>query len=688
MSETIAPKVFISYSWDSKPHKEWVFDFATRLRSDGVDAMIDEWGVGPGDDLQKFMDDVVKYEFILLICTPNYKKKVDSRSGGTGYEGRNIISDFFTNPDNFSKSIPVLRFGASEDAIPTAFLPKVRIDLRNEPYNEEEYQKLLRKLHSENKPPPPLNPRQEPLFSGTQPYSPAIDNIDDNEIELEFANQTLVRNSLKPSLHNEAQIQNKTIYALIVAPHQQGKTRVMKKLQEDYHGAGWHTEYLDIQETRDSDPVAQLLKEKQVSTPLSSTIGERGAAFFLQCRKNMDQKKSLAVFVDTRKISLSKWQELADFLQGAWRRAKDAFGGENLSSKYRVFVASRDAELTRTRTRSDEFITHIKHLPSLSYQDVSQAIRKELEKKAVHIQALEDAYSYDIFYLSGGYPGIIANIVGDFSITTNSTNLEDFLLQYRERSWKAIVRSYAEKAFQETVVNTINDVESVKVFAQRICVFRYFDKTSAGAVLDNVNHNKALDDYLSSLSYDESQDGLYDGLYTDGILRDLIALDMLVNDSEFFSTQCIEAKRLCLKQIETQRSALFISEYLFQSFQFLLAKKGGNINLWDGASREEIKNDFKKDFVDFLEMLKMLYPGNDRNDVCRQMRIQIQKALELHHIELVDGKLVMRDEKLRSFRFIVNFVYKQDNVDFESGWNIFESEISKLIEAHLLVTGG
>jgi hypothetical protein len=46
------PKVFISYSHDSQEHKKWVLDLATRLRNNGVDAIIDQWELRAGDDLQ------------------------------------------------------------------------------------------------------------------------------------------------------------------------------------------------------------------------------------------------------------------------------------------------------------------------------------------------------------------------------------------------------------------------------------------------------------------------------------------------------------------------------------------------------------------------------------------------------------------------------------------------------------
>jgi hypothetical protein len=50
------PKVFISYSHDSQEHKKWVLDLATRLRNNGVDAIIDQWELRAGDDLPHFME--------------------------------------------------------------------------------------------------------------------------------------------------------------------------------------------------------------------------------------------------------------------------------------------------------------------------------------------------------------------------------------------------------------------------------------------------------------------------------------------------------------------------------------------------------------------------------------------------------------------------------------------------------
>ncbi len=78
-----APKVFVSYSWDDDGHRDWVRGFASRLRSDGVDAELDRWKLSPGDQLPEFMERAVREnDAVLIVCTPRYKARADGRVGG------------------------------------------------------------------------------------------------------------------------------------------------------------------------------------------------------------------------------------------------------------------------------------------------------------------------------------------------------------------------------------------------------------------------------------------------------------------------------------------------------------------------------------------------------------------------------------------------------------------------------
>ena len=74
------PKAFLSYSHDSLDHKKWVLDLATRLRSNGVESIIDQWSLGPGDDLPHFMEqNLATADRVLMICTENYVQKANTR---------------------------------------------------------------------------------------------------------------------------------------------------------------------------------------------------------------------------------------------------------------------------------------------------------------------------------------------------------------------------------------------------------------------------------------------------------------------------------------------------------------------------------------------------------------------------------------------------------------------------------
>ena len=58
MEHTI-PVVFISYSWSSDEHNNWVINLAERLTSDGVEVKIDQWDLREGHDLYSFMESMV-----------------------------------------------------------------------------------------------------------------------------------------------------------------------------------------------------------------------------------------------------------------------------------------------------------------------------------------------------------------------------------------------------------------------------------------------------------------------------------------------------------------------------------------------------------------------------------------------------------------------------------------------------
>ena len=132
-------KVFMSYTWEDKEHIDWVEALAARLRRDGIETILDQWEVGLGDELPKFMEEGIRdHDRILVICTPEYKRKADGRIGGAGYETRQITAEVLNNPEH-GKFIPVLRKGAWKDSAPTYLLGINYVDLSYE--DTEQYER-------------------------------------------------------------------------------------------------------------------------------------------------------------------------------------------------------------------------------------------------------------------------------------------------------------------------------------------------------------------------------------------------------------------------------------------------------------------------------------------------------------------------------------------------------------------
>ena len=70
------PICFMSYSWDSDGHKNWVRHLAEKLRNNGVDVFLDQWHLQLGSNLTHFMEESIRdSDYILLICTPKFAKK-------------------------------------------------------------------------------------------------------------------------------------------------------------------------------------------------------------------------------------------------------------------------------------------------------------------------------------------------------------------------------------------------------------------------------------------------------------------------------------------------------------------------------------------------------------------------------------------------------------------------------------
>lgn len=142
------PKCFISYSWDSDSHKDWVLSLARDLVSNGIDTRLDQWDLRLGDQIPRYMETSVREsDFVLLICTPTFASKANSGEGGVGYESSIVTGQIFVDVASDRKFIPVLRDGDGKTALPSYLKTKAYIDFRDDSHYPENLESLLRNLY-------------------------------------------------------------------------------------------------------------------------------------------------------------------------------------------------------------------------------------------------------------------------------------------------------------------------------------------------------------------------------------------------------------------------------------------------------------------------------------------------------------------------------------------------------------
>ncbi|HEX9736115.1 MAG TPA: toll/interleukin-1 receptor domain-containing protein [Thermoanaerobaculia bacterium] len=124
MPEDARPKrlrVFLSYSHDSAEHAERVLALADRLRSDGLDAWIDQYEPEPEDGWPRWMvDQIEKADRVLAVCTETYRRRLDGKEteGGLGvdWEGAILTDAIYRRRRTFV--VPVVFEEADAEHIP------------------------------------------------------------------------------------------------------------------------------------------------------------------------------------------------------------------------------------------------------------------------------------------------------------------------------------------------------------------------------------------------------------------------------------------------------------------------------------------------------------------------------------------------------------------------------------------
>ena len=242
------PKVFISYSHDSPEHKRWVSELAARLRHNGIDAILDQWDLGLGDDITRFMErGIVDADRVLVICTDEYVSKANAEEGGVGYE-RMIVNAELVQNLGTDKFIPIIRQASGKKKTPTFLGTRVYADFRNDNNFDAECENLMRALHE--------IPIVEKPPLGESPFSPIESDIQLIEI---------------PEEVKSASVAYRTASKLVRAGDTLGWRELVKQIRPKVFKdlVQWRQDELDEQKPGSKEQLVQVVdKAVEIISPL------------------------------------------------------------------------------------------------------------------------------------------------------------------------------------------------------------------------------------------------------------------------------------------------------------------------------------------------------------------------------------------------------------------------------------
>lgn len=154
-TETGPPRVFISYSHDSREHCDRVLTLAQQLRRDGIDAELDQFHQDELLHWPRWCEEQLRPEnsdFVLCVCTEEYKRRVEGRvpadvGKGVFWEGTLIYNYLYDEKDN-QRCVPILLSKAGGADIPSILSGYTRFRLETFGLDDvqSDYSKMYRLL--------------------------------------------------------------------------------------------------------------------------------------------------------------------------------------------------------------------------------------------------------------------------------------------------------------------------------------------------------------------------------------------------------------------------------------------------------------------------------------------------------------------------------------------------------------
>lgn len=152
-------EVFISYAHDTPENADKVLQLSNRLRSEGVDCVLDQYEESPPEGWPRWMDKKIRdAKFVLMICTEVYCRRVmgEEKEGeglGVRWEGNLVYQYLYNNGSVNTRFIPVLLENSHAKFIPTPLGGSTRYSLAAPAGYDSLYKRLIGQPATARKPP-------------------------------------------------------------------------------------------------------------------------------------------------------------------------------------------------------------------------------------------------------------------------------------------------------------------------------------------------------------------------------------------------------------------------------------------------------------------------------------------------------------------------------------------------------
>ncbi|MGI8380432.1 SEFIR domain-containing protein [Priestia megaterium] len=145
--QTERKTAFISYSWDSPEHEQWVIDLTNKLRMQGgVDAKCDKFKLyTETTDMNAMMvEQVQRNDYVIIVLTEGYANKAPQIQTGVGFETMLITPMLQHSQD---KLIFITRDANREKTTPFQMRSFYSIDFSNPETFDKRFKELLHRIY-------------------------------------------------------------------------------------------------------------------------------------------------------------------------------------------------------------------------------------------------------------------------------------------------------------------------------------------------------------------------------------------------------------------------------------------------------------------------------------------------------------------------------------------------------------